>query len=366
LLKKNTIKILVFAVSFIFVSHLNSQTKIKPKDKKSILVFPLVARSVATDWSFGLVGALTTRISKKDTISRTSNFQILGLHTLKKQTVLAIHGSVYFDKEKYILNGQVSYSSFPDNFWGLGKSAADSAEESYKFKQYYIYLHLQKKIANNLFLGSIFEFQKLLEIDYIKGGLFDKQNIIGRNPYQVSGLGLSITYDTRNHAFLPNKGNFVQLYFNSFNSLLGSNFNYTNWVLDARKFIAINNSSTLALQAFMFTNIGNNVPVRSLASLGGHSSMRGFYDGRFKDKSQIVLQSEYRMPVYKRWGITMFASAGDVSNGFSNFGTSEMKFSYGAGLRFALNRKEKLNLRIDYGITNQNTSGLYFQLSEAF
>jgi hypothetical protein len=114
---------------------------------KRLLIFPVVAKSIETGWSFGTVGVLTFRLSPADTVSRTSSVNLLLLYSTKKQLITALNGSQYFDKEKYILNEQFSFSSFPDKFWGLGKNTPDSAEESYKFNQYYIYLHLLRKIA---------------------------------------------------------------------------------------------------------------------------------------------------------------------------------------------------------------------------
>jgi outer membrane translocation and assembly module TamA len=108
------------------------------------------------------------------------------------------------------------------------------------------------------------------------------------------------------------------------------------------------------------------VPLRSLASFGGNNSMRGYYDGRYRDKDQLVFQAEYRIPVYGKWGVVVFGSTGDVSSKFTDYTFGDLKYSYGAGIRFAISKKEKLNLRLDYGIGQGNNNGLYFQLGEAF
>ncbi|MDE3253014.1 MAG: hypothetical protein KGO92_09405, partial [Bacteroidota bacterium] len=102
------------------------------------------------------------------------------MYSTKKQLVTAINGSQYFKKELYILNEQFSYSSFPDKFWGLGNQSPESAVEPYKYQQYYIYLHLLRKIAPNFFIGAIFENQKVWHLSYLTGGVFDKQQVIGR------------------------------------------------------------------------------------------------------------------------------------------------------------------------------------------
>ena len=333
---------------------------------KHVLAFPVIAKSIETGWSFGAAALTTFHLSKLDTATRTSNIQSLVLYSLKKQFVTAINGAEYFSKEKYILNEQFSYSSFPDKFWGLGKYTKGREGENYDFQQFYINLHLLKHVGNNLFVGLLFEFQDLLKVRYDAGGLFDQENVVGKTPYIVSGLGLSFTYDKRNDAFAPDKGTFAQFYFNHFDSYLGSDYKYTNLVLDYRKYIRLYKKNVLALQAYSFTNLGDSIPLRSLASLGGANSMRGYYAGRFKDKQQLVLQSEYRMPVYKRFGAVVFLSMGDVGNTPTDFALPDFKYSFGGGVRFALNKSEKMNLRLDYGIGQGKNSGLYFQLGEAF
>lgn len=352
-------------ISLVFGLFTTSYAQKDSSKPKQLLVFPVVAKSIETGWSFGTAGALTFRPSATDSFSRTSNMQLLVLYSTKKQLVTAINGSQYFDKEKYILNEQFSFSSFPDKFWGLGSNTPDKAEESYKFNQYYFYLHMLRKIAPDFFIGGLFEMQRVWEISYQSGGLFDQQNVAGRNTYHVAGLGSSLTYDKRNNAFAPDKGVYCQFSFNHFDKYLGSDFVYTNYVLDIRKYIPVTKNQVLAFQLFSFNNTGD-VPLRSLASFGGANRMRGYYDGRYKDLNQMIFQAEYRFPVYKRFGAVAFGGTGNVSNKVSNYTLTDLRYSYGAGIRFALNKKEKLNLRIDYGIGQGKNNGFYLQLGEAF
>ncbi|MEP6746678.1 MAG: BamA/TamA family outer membrane protein [Bacteroidota bacterium] len=334
--------------------------------KNHLLVLPVIARSIETSWSFGTAVSGTFHINKKDSTARTSNLQSLVLYSLKKQFIAAVNGTIYFPGEKFILSTQLSYSFFPDKFWGTGRIAPDSNAESYNFKQFYIYLHGQRSVANHLYVGVIYEYQRLFKVNYIPGGLFDKENIPGRTSYHISGLGASFTYDTRNDAFAPDKGVFLQGYFNHFAPLFGSDFKYTNYVVDVRSFIKTYKKQVLALQAYAFLNSGM-VPLRSLASFGGANSMRGYYDGRYRDKDQVVLQAEYRVPVYKRFGAVLFGGVGNVGHASDYLTVNELKYSYGGGIRVALTKSEKLNLRLDYGIARGfKSKGLYFQLGEAF
>jgi outer membrane protein assembly factor BamA len=336
-----------------------------PANIRHVLVLPIIASSIETGWSFGLASASTFHLYKRDSTIRTSNAQAIALYTTRKQFVAALNGSIYFPGERWIINEQLSYSSFPDDFWGLGKRAPDSSKESYKFKQYYIYLHPQFKIGSNLFLGTVYEFQRVFDVEYPAGGLFDRQNVVGRNGYDVSGLGLSMTYDTRNNAFCPDRGMMLQFYFDHFSSVLGSDYQYTNFVIDLRRFIRVYKGQVLALQAFGTFNAGE-VPLRSLAYLGGANNMRGYYAGRYRDKNAGILQAEYRIPLWWRIGAVGFGDLGNVGPDLSEINFQHFKYSYGGGLRVALNQAEKLNLRLDYGLAKGNSQGFYLQLGEAF
>ncbi|MFC0184813.1 BamA/TamA family outer membrane protein [Pseudarcicella hirudinis] len=215
----------------------------------------------------------------------------------------------------------------------------------------------------------MYEFQKVFGIKYgmdkpnISESLFEKENITGRNGSIVSGFGVSFTWDSRNEAFSPNKGSFAQLKYIDFNKLFGSEYSYWNIVFDARRYIAVNTKHVLALQAFAFFNEGT-VPIRSMALLGGNNNMRGYYDGRFRDKNQVVFQAEYRLPLFWRFGATGFGGLGEVSDRIGTLNT--LHYTYGAGLRFALKPKEKLNIRVDYGFGEGGSNGLYFMIGEAF
>jgi outer membrane protein assembly factor BamA len=336
-----------------------------PAKIRHVLILPIIARSIETGWSFGLANASTFHFRLLDTTTRTSNVQALGLYTTRGQLVLALNGSIYFPGERFILNQQLSYSSFPDKFWGLGKVAPDSNEENYKFKQYYVYLHPQRKLGKALYLGLMYQFQRVFNTQYDSGGLFVKENVYGRDGYHISGLGLSFTYDTRNNAFSPNKGGMMQFYFDYFGNVFGSDYQYTNFVIDLRRFIRVQGQQVLALQAYGYFDAGD-VPLRSLASLGGSSMMRGYYAGRYRDKNMAVLQAEYRIPLFGRFGVVGFGDMGNVGPELKDLNFEHLKYSWGGGARIALNKAEKLNLRLDYGLNKHGTGGFYLQLAEAF
>lgn len=337
-------------------------------NKSHLIALPVISRSIETDWSFGAGGTYTFYTTrKKDSTTRTSSIRFLGTYSLRKQFLFTVNGPVFFPGEKYILNSHFSFSSFPDRFWGLGNHTPDSNEEEYNFRQFYIRLHGERLIGQKLFAGLIYDFQRVININTQPGGLFDQQNVAGKNPYQVSGLGLSFSWDTRNNTFWPNKGHLFSLQATHYTSLLFSDHRYNNIIADARWFKQITRKQILALQGYVFLNTGADIPIRSIASLGGADRMRGFFNGRYRDDHLLSLQTEYRIHLYKRISAVGFAGMGDVAGRFSTLSLQRLKYSYGGGLRFAVNKNEKLHIRFDYGFgSGKGNNGFYLQFGEAF
>jgi hemolysin activation/secretion protein len=79
----------------------------------------------------------------------------------------------------------------------------------------------------------------------------------------------------------------------------------------------------------------------------------------------VVIQQEFRMPVYKMFGLAVFGGIGSVAKSVNQFKTNAVHYSYGCGLRIRVNKKENTNVRIDYGFT-KDARGLYIVFAEAF
>jgi outer membrane protein assembly factor BamA len=144
----------------------------------------------------------------------------------------------------------------------------------------------------------------------------------------------------------------------------GSDFDFNRYILNLRQYLSITSNHLLAIQ-FYGNFVGGYSPFYELPALGGQNLMRGYFLGRYRDKQYVLAQAEYRTSLLWRIGLVGFAGVGDVTDRLELIQLSELKYSVGAGLRFALDVKEKLNVRIDFGI-GKNSSGIYFAIEEAF
>ena len=79
----------------------------------------------------------------------------------------------------------------------------------------------------------------------------------------------------------------------------------------------------------------------------------------------MLLQTEYRVPYYKRLKAAVFCAAGDVMNS-GNYQIDKLKVAYGAGLRYRLN-DARVHLRFDVAKNNYGEKlQFYITATEAF
>jgi len=341
----------------------------KPKKNKRLKVIklPIVMKTPETKFGVGAAMSFTfrTSISQPDSILRTSNIQTLGLYTTRGQTIAGLDGVIYFPSENYILRLHGSYSYFPDYFWGIGNNTPKNHMERYTYQQAYFFPQLLKRVHKNWYVGLTVEYQRLFKLVHQQNeSLFETEHVRGQNTSTIPGIGGIITWDSRDNAFSSTKGCFFEVSATTFNSALLSNFTYNNFIIDARKYLKTWRGQTVAFQAYGNFNKGQ-VPYLSLAALGGGMIMRGYYSGRFRDNNLVAVQGEYRIPIVGRFGIVGFVAIGEVSHCLNQINFYNLKCAAGGGLRIALKKDERLNLRLDYGVA-RNSSGLYLLVSEAF
>ncbi len=334
--------------------------------KRNGLVFiPVLYYSPETKIAFGAALQYYFRESGSRADSRPSTLVPVLIYTQRNQIVALLAAETYWKDEAYRLDGYLGYSKFPDKFYGIGNDTPDEIEEDYTPKYAELRVGAQRRLFSGLYFGLGYELQDIEVTEIDPDGLLAEGSITGSEGGLSSGISLLANWDTRDNLFLPGKGSFHQLKASFFGSPLGSDFTYNRYTLDLRRYLTTFASQTLALQVVAGISTGSP-PFNQLAKLGGEALMRGYYDGRYRDKNVIVVQAEYRIiPIWRRLGLVGFLGLGDVANEVSAFRLSDFKYSAGGGIRFLLNRAEGITLRLDFGF-GRGTSGMYITLGEAF
>jgi hypothetical protein len=335
------------------------------EEKKSgIVALPVVFYTPETKLAFGVGGIYYFSVTSDKTVDRPSNIAFSGVYTQRKQSYIEINPDFYLGHGTHI-QAVGRYYNFPDYFYGIGNATSADREESFTSKYWWLNIEALKRVRGPLNAGLQYNFDstKLAKVE--EGGLLDGGDIPGSGGGTVSGLGPFMTYDSRDSIFFPTKGSFHQLSAMAFGRALGSDFRFTRVFLEFRKYHGFTASRVLAFQAqFVFES--GDPPFWRMGLLGGEKLMRGYYSGRYRDKNLMALQVEYRwVPVFWRLGLAAFAGLGDVADSIGHFDLGRFKYSYGLGLRFVVDHRQRLHLRLDFGF-GKGTSGLYFTAVEAF
>ena len=333
-------------------------------NKNRLFVLPLAFFSPETNWGFGAAGIYTFRLGEEPISSRPSQLQMGFAYTLNKQVLLYLPFKIFKQEEHYQLYGELGYYLYTYQFYGIGNQTTASNLEFYDVDYPRVRLNLLKEWKPNFYAGFRYwlDDYKIKKIE--AGGILEQEQIVGYEGGLLSGLGLVLNYDNRDNIFFPSKGLFIEAVGFANGAYLGSDFNFSKFYLDASTFFA-KKEHILAFNAYIELT-GGNVPFYQMALLGGNKRMRGFFEGQFRDNHFVSLQTEYRFPLFWKWlrGVA-FVGLGEVSNQIEDFAFSELKYSYGTGLRILINSKEKVYVRLDAGF-GKDTSGYYITIGEAF
>jgi len=335
------------------------------RQEDGLLALPVVYYRPETKLAFGGVGIYYFRPRNSLPGTRASSIRAGVIYTTANQIIAKIEPRIFLEDEEYYVSGDVSFFKFPDKFYGIGNNTPSSAEEDYvpqilRFRAGFDYQFLPR-----LFGGVVFNFYNYRILQYAEGGELMQGMIPGSSGGRISGAGITLKWDTRDNVFFASRGAYFAVTAITFQRFLGSEFAYTDYTLDLRKYFSFIPGQYLALQFYGGFTTGEP-PFQSLQRLGGEKLMRGYREGRFSDRNYMLLQGEYRFPLYWRFGAVVFAGVGDVSSRIGAFRLPDLKPSYGFGFRFAVNQEERLNIRLDFGFGQRGNSGLYLTASEAF
>ncbi len=325
--------------------------------------FPFVYFSPETDWAFGAGGNINF---KMDPFSDPSSISASGYYSINSQYSISLSPSFYSNQNKYFYSLDLNYSDIFDYFYGIGSSSPDISND--KYLQNNIQLDVKFKsraFDERLKIGGRYSFRSMDVLDKKNNPFLVSNSVEGSNGGITSGLGLLISWDSRDNIFYSMTGGFYNFSVTFYSQAIGSDFDYNEYIFDFRRFVSIAKSQVIAIQLY-YAFATAYPPFYSLPLLGGSNNMRGYIKGRYRDKHYYNLQAEYRVAqLIWRFGIIIFGGIGDVAPELGRFTIATVKPTYGFGLRLRIDELSKLDLKMDIG-WGENSSGIYFGINQAF
>ena len=262
------------------------------------------------------------------------------------------------------VEANIGYERSPQEFHGIGEDAVDSTLARYASTNIAFRVGVPVKVFDHLYASPQYDIL-LQDVDHVES---DEGAAIAPPPGVArslsSGIGMTLTYKTTNPGLYKRRGFVLSVSSTRYATWLGSTSTFEAASASGRLYVPVTTESVLAFQLRLETASGD-VPLAFLPTLGGHRLLRGFGSSRHIGRHCLAGQTEYRFPLWKRLGATVFAGAGEVANGLDRF-DGHMKMAGGVGLRFAVQKKQKINIRFDFTVSSDDDTRKYIKIKEAF
>jgi len=212
---------------------------------------------------------------------------------------------------------------------------------------------------------------------------FQQGLISGLDGGWVSILQTALIYDNRDFEPDPTRGYYLEIANEFSNPIIGSQFNFNKLFIQGRfyKKLPFGSRTVFGGRIGVGNIFGDNAPFfefqdqwspdGSINALGGKQSLRGHRANRFLARSLAFANFELRYRIAEtkfgkqRFAFTLapFFDAGTVRDKWQDINFTNIKTSYGCGLRVAWNQSTIISF--DYGISKEDKL-FYFGIGQAF
>lgn len=333
--------------------------------KSSLLPLPIVYFTPETGWAGGLALFAAFRMPGQTDKERPSQAQLGFAYTQRKQLLFYVPFQVFWNKEKQQVYGELGYYRYIYFFYGIGNENPVAAEEAYDVHFPRIRINYVHRVLPHQYVGMRYWWDNFQIQGVAAGGLLAGGQAPGSRGGVVSGIGPVYVYDNRDDIFFPSKGILMEAECFLNGKALGSDFNFSRVSVDAAAYYRVLPKGVLALNAWLSASFGV-VPFQQLAQIGGPRRMRGYFEGRLRDKCLWMAQAEYRWMFAQRFGLAFFAGAAAVSPEPGRLFRQKVNAAWGGGIRFRISKKERVNLRLDFASNADGEFFPYLTLKEAF
>ena len=360
--------------------YYKQQQKDSIRAHKNVWWSVLGGPSYTPEASFGVGGAVLAsfRFNKNDTLSQRS-FLPAGINlSLNGTIVVAGAGTFFFNENKFRIYVNYGYRNEPAHYYGVGFDKAENTNRSdsttlFHRSYFQLYPRFVWEVKPNFYLGTLFDvnFTKVSDVNPVMEA--DPYFMKFKRKYHNIGLGALVQYDTRNDVATPTRGMLLSANYKFYGKYLGGSYNYEILELEYRQFKNVfRPRSTLAWIAKSQIGMGN-IPFTELPTFGSPFDLRGYYMGKYRDKSMAYGIVEYRHmfgseAAYKSgnfWAKCGFVTwIGTATLGKSPIDWNKWKLNFGAGLRIQMQPGK--NFRLDVGNEPGQGMQIYMNMTEAF
>ena len=301
-----------------------------------------------------------------DGSAHASNAFLVAAYSMEKVGSLEGVADVWF-RDGSLLSARLRAVHYPDTWYGVGSGAPEAGSED--FTRRFVEVSLSGELAafdGRLRAGPRIN-ARTETVELVPGGRLATSGLPGVDGFSGLGLGGSVTWDTRDQPLSPRQGAFAQAYYLRYPAAIGRNDGaFGKGAVDLRYFRPIGGAPVLGVSAVVEAADGAT-PFTLLSKLGSPRFLRGYREGRWRDRVCWATQAELRLPVKGPLSATVFGAAGNVVHAPKDLASGDQgppKLAGGVGARWRLT-PAGANLRLDVAMGDMGPQ-VYMVLLEAF
>lgn len=274
---------------------------------------------------------------------------------------LGVYGTNIFHGDKWRINYDFNFMEMPTDYWGIGyEMAADDANKT-KYRNINFIMRAEglRRIGSHIYVGPSLQFATGAVRHPADSAMWAGQPL---RPRSV-GAGLSFIFDSRDNLTAPTRGLYLNVSQEFMPRFLGNEkWGFSFSEITASAYQKVWKGGILAERLHGRWAYGN-VPWNMMSTLGGSHSMRGYYEGQYRDKFEADATVELRQHVWRRNGIVVWGGLAAIAPNPGKVRFSQLLPNCGIGYRWEF--KKYTNVRVDVGF-GRHCKGFSFSINEAF
>jgi len=332
---------------------------------KGFLPIPLVITEPAVGYGGGLAILYFQPQKKKyDRYVPPNIYGAAGLATQNKTWAVSLFGLYVWGPDRVRYLGVVARPVINIKYYGNNNEYLSDNPVQFNLNSWTVIQRVQVRVKKmQLFVGGSYVFFTTENsIDTIPGKPIINEilnNLNGKST--LSMIQPIINWDSRNTIFTPTKGINAGIEFSYNATWLGGDENFyklnpyflgyqpiskkifSGWRFDA---------------SFMF----GDPPLYALPFI----QLRGVPIMQYQSNNTMLVETEWRFVVYKRWSVDAFTGMGKAFKDFSAFGDATLVYNYGLGFRYLLADKFGMDIGIDFAWSNNGEFAFYLIVGSAW
>jgi hypothetical protein len=359
-----------------------------PADEKGFLITPFIAPGYTPEMG-GLLtlGALmsfrTSPIFKQGSqeLVQRSTITVNGSYSTTKAINANVKLSTYMRGDQLRLFVDFAYKDMPDEYWGVGYEAGQAPESdsttSYQRSSWVIFPKMLWRLTPTIMAGAALDFNSTTATDVSPGMAEDPYyQAFGATNFN-SGTGVVFQFDSRDIAANAWRGVYLNAQALFYGTTLGGDNTYQVYDIDYRQYRQLGRPGKTLAWTVRTRSSHGDVPWAELSQLGSSTDLRGYRQGRYRDKTMLYGIVEYRHQFtntkrpdgLSRHGVVAWVGGGSVGEDLGDL--DHLLPNWGVGYRFEV--QPRMSVRVDIGFGKEFYSSgdayepaVYFNFTEAF